>query len=132
MGFSKRRFLQSALGTLLAVGMVASAAPPAQAATWYTFARWCGTFFTLECSVQYTGGWPGGVARGVGPGNANQVRLQTRVGTSGDWITKTTTSNAVTASTAVGKNNWYRTCIQTIQGGGWQCLSPQGTIYLGD
>ena len=42
----------------------------------------------MQCVVH--GRLASGVARGVGPGNAYRVALQTRVGTSGDWITKTT------------------------------------------
>ena len=127
----KNRFVQSAVAMLFAVGLLVSTAVPAQAVTWYTFHRFCGTFFTLECSVQYTGGWPSGVVRGVGSASYEKVVLQTRVGL-GDWLTKTSTTGAITPSTKVGKNNWYRTCIQTVQGGRLNCDSPQGTVYLGD
>ena len=132
MGRPKKRIMQSALAVLFSASLVVSNSLPAQAVTWYTFNRWCGSFFTLICSVQYTGSWPDGVVRGVGAQGYEKVVLQTRVGTSGTWLTKTSTTGAVTPSTAVGKDNWYRTCIQTSQGGGLNCLSPQGNKYLGD
>src|SRR4051794_34001817 len=49
----RNRFVSSALAILFAVGIVALGAAPAQAVTWYTWPRLCGTFFTLDCEVVY-------------------------------------------------------------------------------
>lgn len=129
----QRRMVQSVFAALVALASLTLAAGPAQAATkWYTFDRYCGSMQALTCAVQYTGSWPGGQARGEGSVNDYKVILQTRVGTSGSWITKASTTGIYTAAVAIGKDNWYRTCIQTVSGGQLNCIAPEGSIYLGD
>jgi hypothetical protein len=119
----QRRMMRSVFAAFIALASVGLAAGPAQAATkWYTFDRWCGSMQSLTCSVQYTGSWPGGQARGEGSVSDYKVILQTRVGTSGSY----------TAGVAIGKDNWYRTCIQLVSGGQLNCIAPEGSIYLGD
>jgi hypothetical protein len=132
----KTRLLQFAVAMLVGLGMLA-ATVPAQAATWYTFSRYCGTFFTQICDVQYTGGYPSGVVRASGSLRQYEVQLQTQTAIGGPWSTvaKTfpqTSKTIHTPSVHAGRSNSYRGCVRTVQGGALLCLSPQGTIYLGD
>jgi hypothetical protein len=133
MSLLKKRVLQPAAAMLLTVGLVVAAAMPAQAATkWYDWERWCGTFFTLICDVQYTGSWPDGLVRAVGMGNMYEVGLEVSADKSKSWHVVASTSGTTTPSVSAGKYSEYRGCVKTVKGGSWLCLAPEGPIYLGD
>jgi hypothetical protein len=133
MGLLKKRVLQPALAMLFTVGLVAAAVVPAQAASkWKDWPRGCGTFFTLICDVQYTGGWPSGKVRSIGSANMYEVGLEVSGDSGASWHVVATTSGTTTPSVSAGKFSEYRGCVKTASGGSWLCLAPQGPIYLGD
>ena len=129
----RRTVFRSILSLMLGLSLLTAVASSAQAATWHNWKRWCGTFFTLVCDVQYTGSYPDGIVRGEGSISDYQIVLQTKVGHSGSWINvASTTTSAFTPSVKAGKDNYYQTCIRIVKGGKLNCDSPQGPIYLGD
>jgi hypothetical protein len=133
----KKRVLQVFLAMACALGVAAGVAAPAQATTWYSYNGWCGTFYTISCSVLYTGAWPDGQVRAVGQNNLYEVGLFTRVGDAPNpyvlvaYTYPQTSHTAYTPIVPAGKANWYKACVKTVQGGPWLC-SSQGAIYLGD
>jgi hypothetical protein len=134
----KKRLLQSVSAMLLALGVVATAALPAQAVTWYGYnGGGCGTFNTYICDVQDTGSWPTGQVRGVGQRNVYLVALQSSTTGTGNWVTVATTypgsgGNFITPAVQAGKYNWYHTCFKLTSGGPLWCNGGNGPIYLGD
>jgi len=125
-----------ALTALCALGVVAATAAPAQALQWFQWSGHCGTFFTTNCWVDYTGSWPSGQVRAGGDHGLYEISLYTRVGDSGGYIVRSSTfsqngGGVLTPTVAVGKYNWYKACIRTVQGGQLWCQA-EGAIFLGD
>lgn len=134
---SRNRLLQSVFAMFVAFGVLGGSALPAGAATWYTHDRWCGTFFTQPCDVQYTGGYPTGYVRAAGTMSQYEVSLQSQTVIGGPWLTVARTyphssGTIYTPSVRAGKTSSYRGCVRTVSGGPNLCLAPTGPIYLGD
>jgi hypothetical protein len=131
---SKKRFLQSVVATVVALGALAGTATSASA--WYNDGKWCPGIgpSALSCVTEWTGGYPSGLVRGFGQRNNYQVTLQTNSGAG--WINVATTypqtsNTAITPSVRAGKFNYYRTGVRTVRGG--RFLVPGGPyVYLGD
>lgn len=107
---------------------------PAQAVTWYQRLGWCGTFFTISCTLEYTGSWPDGQVRGLGQSDVYAVKLHTKTSATGSWVVAKATyprqgGPVRTPATKVGKTNWYRVCVTPGIGGREGC---GGSYYLGD
>jgi hypothetical protein len=129
----KIRWQQYTVATLCAFGVVVGTAVPAQAVKWHQRPGWCGTFFTYNCTLEYTGGWPDGQVRGQGQGGVFAVKLHTKTSVSGSWrVAKATYplqgGPTTTPATKVGKTNWYRVCITPVQGGTEWCGAPTTSV----
>jgi hypothetical protein len=132
MGRVKAHALRVALVALFALGTTAAVAAPAHAGQYIGN---CGTFFTYNCTVEYTSPWPGSV-RAIADHGMNEIVLQVKTSATGSYTTRShiypgSTGAWATPWVSIGKYSYYRACVRPISGGQLQC-SSKGAIYLGD
>lgn len=126
-----------AMAMICGLGIVAGSATPAHAAKWYSYPDWCGLFNTINCTLQYTGGWPDGQVRGQGQGGLFAIKLYTKASVSSDWrVAKATYplqgGPTTTPATKVGKSNWYRVCVFETENSRPNISNCGASVYLGD
>ncbi|MFE9694256.1 hypothetical protein [Micromonospora sp. NPDC005806] len=115
------------LAFIVGAGTVLATAAPAQAGQMTSY---CGSWLSHPCSVEYTGTWPSGMVRALGPLNVYALRLEANAGSG--WVPRTTVYHPSQATpwVAAGKTSWYRPCVQVLQSGDWFC--SRDMVYLGD